>query len=79
MRLGQSDRQIAKSGLMGRAKAGVLRALALAKGWLDFDRPLPSDEEIAAVSGTPSEPAAPNVFQAKRSLSRYFCKHSDSI
>jgi hypothetical protein len=28
MRLGQSDRQIAKCGLMGRAKARVLRALA---------------------------------------------------
>ncbi len=62
MRLGQSDRQIAKSGLMGRAKAGVLRALALAQGWLDFDRPLPSDEEIVSVSGTaPSVPAAHTV------------------
>ena len=45
---------------MGRAKVRVLRALALAQGWLDFDHPLPSDEDIAAVSGAaPAVRAAP--------------------
>lgn len=42
MRLGQSDRQIAKAQLMGRRKAGELRALAQQLGWLDPARELPN-------------------------------------
>jgi transposase len=46
MRLGESDRAIAKAGLMGRRKAAELRAVALAQGWLG-DGPLPDDAQIA--------------------------------
>lgn len=49
MRLGESDRQIAKAGLMGRTKASELREIALARGWLDKEQPLPDDSAIAAV------------------------------
>jgi hypothetical protein len=49
MRLGESDRQIAKAGLMGRPKASELREIALARGWLDKEQPLPDDSAIAAV------------------------------
>lgn len=35
MRLGDSDRALARAGLIGRHKAGELRALAQSKGWLD--------------------------------------------
>jgi hypothetical protein len=35
MRLGESDRSIAKAGLMGRRKAAELRQLAKERGWLD--------------------------------------------
>ena len=46
MRLGESDRQIATAGLMGRAKAGKLRLLAQDQGWLNKDSPLPDNEVI---------------------------------
>lgn len=47
MRLGESDRAIAKAGLMGRKKAAKLRSVALAQGWLG-DGSLPEDTQIAA-------------------------------
>jgi hypothetical protein len=48
MRLGESDRTLSKAGLMGRRKAGALRALADEAGWLDVARPLPDDAVLAA-------------------------------
>jgi transposase len=59
MRLGQSDRQIAKAQLMGRNKAAGLRELAEQQGWLDPARPLPSDGEIAATIKAMGRPSAP--------------------
>ncbi len=47
MRLGDSDRQIAKAKLMGRTKAAELRKKAAAHGWLNPQAPLPNDEELA--------------------------------
>jgi transposase len=49
MRMGESDRTIARAGLMGRTKAAALRKLALAQGWLAHDAPLPDDACIASV------------------------------
>lgn len=46
MRLGESDRRIAKAGLMGRNKAAELRSIAEKCGWLNHQIPLPSDEEL---------------------------------
>ncbi len=48
LRAGDTKREIARSGLMGRDKAGALRALALSRGWLDAAAVLPDDEAIAA-------------------------------
>jgi transposase len=48
MRQGDSDREIARSGLMGRAKSAAVRTLALDRGWLDPASPLPDDETLAA-------------------------------
>lgn len=47
MRLGDSDRAIAKAGLMGRTKAAKVREVAQAQGWL-LDGPLPEDFVLAA-------------------------------
>lgn len=47
-RSGESDRAIAKAGLMGRRKATDLRRVAESRGWL-HPGPLPDDAEIAAV------------------------------
>jgi hypothetical protein len=52
-RQGDSDRDIARSGLMGRPKVAVFRLLADAQGWLKPEVPLPDDAAIAAVIGAP--------------------------
>ena len=52
LRAGDSVREVARCGLMGRDKLGVLRTVALQNGWLDANAELPDDEQIAvAVSG----------------------------
>ena len=47
MRQGDSDRALAKAGLVGRPKAKALRQLAQAEGWLEGDKPLPDDAVLA--------------------------------
>jgi len=49
MRQGESDRELAKAGLIGRKKAQGLRARAAARGWLDPSLLLPDDAELATV------------------------------
>ena len=46
MRLGESDRAIAQTGLMGRNKIRAVRDLAGRRGWLDLDNKLPIDAEL---------------------------------
>lgn len=48
LRAGDSVREIARSGLMGRDKLGVLRAVAQQHGWLDASADVPGDEAIIA-------------------------------
>jgi transposase len=55
MRLGQSDRQIAKAGLMGRKKAAELRQIALQQGWLDKQRALVDDATLGSVLSSKSD------------------------
>lgn len=47
MRLGDTDRAIARAGLMGRRKAGEVRQVAAEHGWLDPGFPLPEDSTLA--------------------------------
>jgi hypothetical protein len=49
MRQGDADRDIERSGLMGRKKLSRLRKTAQGHGWLLPDRALPEDAELAAV------------------------------
>jgi transposase len=51
MRQGDTDRDIARSRLMGRRKAGKLRELAWERGWLEAGAALPEDAQIAAAIG----------------------------
>ena len=53
MRQGDSDRDIARSRLMGRRSAAAFRALASDRGWLADNGPLPDDEAIAGVLAGP--------------------------
>jgi transposase len=63
MRSGQSDRKIAKAGLMGRPKAAELRALAMEHGWLDPAHPLPDDTALARVfKGAPKSAIASPIL-----------------
>ena len=45
LRQGDTDREIARSRLMGRPKAAYFRGLAGRMGWLEPQAPLPSDGE----------------------------------
>ncbi len=47
MRQGDSDRDVARSGLMGRRTAASLRILASERGWLAAEQPTPDDATIA--------------------------------
>ena len=51
LRAGDSERQIARSRLMGREKVSAFRALAARQGWLDAGAPLPDDAAISAALG----------------------------
>ncbi len=56
MRLGESDRALAKAGLIGRKKAKEVRRIAQGHGWLDSSHPLPDDAALAEVLGSHSSP-----------------------
>jgi transposase len=47
MRLGETDRSIARAVIMGRRKVAELRQIALRNNWLDPDLPLPDDKDLA--------------------------------
>jgi transposase len=51
MRQGDTDRDIARSGLMGRRKVRALRALAARLGWLAAEAMLPDDQTIVQALG----------------------------
>lgn len=55
MRMGESNRAIANSGLMGRNKIKDLKEIALQQGWLDIEKALPDDEQLAEVLNKPIE------------------------
>ena len=51
LRAGDTVREIARSGLMGRDKLGALRAVAEQQGWLDVGADVPDDAAIVAALG----------------------------
>ncbi|MGH2602111.1 MAG: IS21 family transposase, partial [Dehalococcoidia bacterium] len=51
LRQGDTEREIARTGLMGRPKVKELRALAAREGWLAPEAALPEDEAIAQALG----------------------------
>jgi transposase len=52
LRQGDTDREVARSGLMGRRKVAAFRALCRSCGWLDPACALPDDESVAAEVGS---------------------------
>ncbi len=69
LRQGDSDRDIARSGLMGRPKVARFRLLAESQGWLAVAVPLPEDAAIAAVIAAPRRARSTiSTVEAHRSL-----------
>jgi transposase len=66
MRQGDTDREIARSGLMGRRKAGTLRERATAQGWLEAGTRLPDDDVLARVLARPAPLPATCVSSLER-------------
>ncbi len=62
MRLGDSDRAIARTGLMGRNKAKQVRQIAEQKGWLD---PEQSPPELASLTSVFALPSPTNATASK--------------
>jgi transposase len=62
MRAGESDRRIAKAGLMGRLKASAFRLFAKEQGWLDPALPLPDDGTLAAALRVPKRAFAASML-----------------
>jgi transposase len=58
MQQGLSDRAIAKSGFIGRQKAGKLRCKAVEQGWLEPGAALPDDASLVALFDEPKCAAA---------------------
>lgn len=52
LRAGDTVREIARNGLMGRDKLSELRLVAKQHGWLEETAPLPDDQAIAAALGS---------------------------
>src|SRR5262245_17351622 len=51
LRQGDSDRDIARSKLIGWPEVAAFRGLAMREGWLAADAPIPDDAAISAVLG----------------------------
>jgi transposase len=64
MRSGDTDRSIARSGLMGRKKSARFRQLALSHGWLDPQTPLPDSAALAhAIKGRKDNLPQPSLVE----------------
>ncbi len=63
MRLGDSDRQIRKAGLMGRTKASEVRKQVQEKGWLNPLVPIPDEATLEEVFGSRSPGPTPSTLK----------------
>lgn len=63
MRMGESDRTIAKTGLIGRRKAGELRQIVFEQGWLNPGIPIPDDSALSILLS--QKPKGPSLSLIK--------------
>ncbi len=67
MRLGDSDRDLARAKLLGRKKAAAFRSLAEGQGWLNPALPIPDAIHLAAALGAPrAKPAVTSLVEPYR-------------
>ena len=67
LRAGESDREIARAGWMGRRKVAALREVAAAHGWLDAGAALPEDTVLAQALRPRAKPAVASSLEPHRS------------
>ncbi len=73
MRMGDSNRAIADSGVAGRNKVKAIKRIALEHGWLELDKDLPDDTQLAAIFGEkPPNPTTTSSGKAQRSIRRWW-------
>ncbi len=73
MRLGDSDRQIRKAGLMGRTKASEVRAEAKERGWLNPMAPMPDEATLEEAFSSRSPGPTPSTLQSfKKQVETWF-------
>ena len=82
LRQGESDREIARSRLMGGRKVSAFREVAAAQGWLAPEAPLPDDATVRAAIGqahrASSTICAIECYRAQVERWRWGCRHSRS-
>ena len=74
MRQGDSDRDIARSKLMGRRKLKQLRLVAHGRGWLELAAALPEDAELATVlnPAAPASTCVSTLEPLRESITQWF-------
>ncbi len=73
MRQGESDRQLAGAGIIGRKKASGLRRKAKHHGWLDSSKPLPDDAQLAKVFSRPlSKPQQSSIEPFSKEVKNWY-------
>lgn len=65
LRAGDSERDLARAGLMGREKLAGVRAIAARQGWLAPGSELPDDAAIAAAMAAAPRVASSSVSSAE--------------
>ena len=78
LRLGATDREVARAQHIGRAKVAHIRQLAGAQGWLEPSGPMPEDAQLAAVFKL-VRTAAQNVSSVEPFRDQILAWHSQGI
>ena len=78
LRLGESDRDIARTQAVGRKTVAAVRAKARAQGWLDASGALPEDALLAQVFGSTRQ-RAQNISSVERYREDLLAWHAQGI
>ena len=57
--IARTDRAIARTGLMGRKKAALVREIALTRGWLSTEKSFPDEADLSSVFPLNTEEPSP--------------------
>ena len=78
LRLGASDREVARAQRIGRPKVAHIRQVAASQGWLEPSGPMPDDAQLAAVFRL-ARTAAQNVSSVEPFRDQILAWHAQGI